>query len=143
MVAVFSLCRSEAVLRMVPQSGAGRVLRGLCVHTWLCLSSLHTHTAELVPDSLSCLLAAAPEVGVAFHARTGPASQLEKVFSAYWFLPKALCVLPLPGNTKGPGHSLACLSEHHQRGFCRGSPPGILLSAVPPNNFPNAICTPK
>lgn len=122
---------------MMLQSWAGRV------HTWPCVHSLHAHTAEMMPDSLSCLKAAAPEVRVAFHARTGPASQLEKVFSACWFLPRALFVLPVPGDAEGPGHSLACLSEHHQRGFCRGSSPGILLSAVPPNNFPNAICTPK
>lgn len=99
---------------------------------------LHTHTAELMPDSLSCFMAAAPEVRVALHAGTGPASQLEKVF-----LPKALFVLPVPGDSEGAGHSFACLYEHHQRGFCRGSSPRILISAVLPNNFPNAICTPK
>lgn len=122
---------------MVLESGAGRAV---CAHVAVvCL--LHTHTAQLVPDSLSCLLAAAPRSELLF--KQGPASQLDKVFSDNWFLPKALFVLPVPGDTEGAGHSFACLSEHHQRGFCRGSSPRILISAVLPNNFPNAICSPK
>lgn len=103
----FPLCNSEAVPRMVLESGAGRALRGPCVHTWLCLHLLHTHTAELMPDSLSCFMAAAPEVRVVLHARTGPDSQLEKVFSGNWFLPKALFVLPVPGDTEEAGHTFA------------------------------------
>lgn len=75
---------------MVLQSGAGRV------HTWPCVRSLHAHTAELMPDSLSCPKAAAPEVRVAFHARTGPASQLEKVLVPTGFCPEPyLCYLCL------------------------------------------------
>lgn len=126
---------------MLLESGAGRALRGPCAHTWPCVRLLHAHTAELMPESLSCLMAAAPEVRVVVHARTSPASLLEKVFSSNWFLPKALFVLPVPRDTEGAGRSFACLSEHHQRGFCRGSSPRILLSAVLPNNFPNAICS--
>lgn len=85
---------------MVLESGAGRALPGPCVHTWLCLCLLLTHTAELVPDSLSSFMAAAPEVRVALHARTGPDSQPEKVFSSNWLLPRALFVLPVPGDTE-------------------------------------------
>lgn len=99
----FSLCSSA-------EAGAGergwQGSPGPCVHTWPCLSSLHTHTAELLPDSLSCFVAAAPEVRVAVHARKSSASLLEKVFSGNWFLPKAL---PVPGGTEGVG-SLICSS---------------------------------
>lgn len=102
---------------------------------------LHAYTAELTSERLSCLIATAPEVGVVVLARTSPDPLLEKVFSGNQFLPKALFVLPVPGETEREGRCFARLSERHWRGFCRGSSPRIFLSAVLPNSFPNAIST--
>lgn len=148
----FSFCIGETLLRMVLESRAGRALlaavqplsrrAAACAPGCVC-RSLYAHAAELLSERLSCLIAAAPEVGIVLHARTSPDLLLEKVFSGNWFLPKALFVLPVPGDTESKGCCFTCLSEHHQRAFCRGSSPRILLSAVLPNNFPNAICTPS
>lgn len=138
------------LLRIVLESHAGRAAMQHSppalshVHARGCACCLlHAHTAELISEKLSCLIQAAPEVAVVLHARTSPDPLLQKVFSGNQFLPKALSVLPVPGDTEREGCCFACLSECHRRGFCRGSSPRILLSAVLPNNFPSAICTPE
>lgn len=83
-----------------------------CVRTRGCACRLlHAHTAELVSESLRCLIAAAHEVGVVLHARTSPVPLPEKAFSGNRFLPKALFVLPVSGDTEREGRCSARLSE--------------------------------
>lgn len=71
-----------------------------CAHIGCVCCSLHACTAELSSEGLSCLIAAASEVRDVLHARTSPDPLLERVFSGNQFLPRALLVLPMPGNTR-------------------------------------------
>lgn len=89
------------------------VLSRVCTRGCAC-RLLHAHTAELISERLSCLIAAAPEVGV-LHARTSLDPLLEKVFSGNRFLPKALSAVPVPGDTEREGRCFARLSECHRR----------------------------